>query len=286
MRRALVLIVLAPLAVGCGAKPSDNLDGTAAAFSDAASSRVEIRVTSGEKTIFVAAGAFDYERDVGELKVRAAEEIGEPAPDIFRLIGRMVYTGWTIGGKRRWQKEEDFEPTDAEELVIPFEGGPPPDRVITLLLKTSTRTQILGNDEIRGVNTRHHLLHVDEDALLREFGIENALDDHAKSTLVIHAWVDEDNLVRRLLFPESNEDSGNEQATMDFFDFGVKVDVEAPPKDQVLSDNAFYKLLEQDCKAQGGNDASKGDFCAMMGTGEGSGGTPAETTPRTEEPSK
>ena len=280
MRRAFAVAALVPLLAACGARQSDNLDGGAAAVSDPGSSRVEIHVSSGQKLIFVATGAFDYKRDVGQFELRLFEDqSGEPAPDVFRLIGRTMYTGWTLAGKRAWQKEESFDPTDAEELIVPFEGGPTPDRVLGLLRKTSTKTENLGSDDVRGVSARHHRFNVDEDVLLAKFGIENGLDGHVDSTLVVEAWADENDLVRRLVFPESNEDDALDRATYDFFDFGVEVDVAAPPADQILSDEAFYKLFEQDCKARPAKDAQKSESCSIIGEDSGTG--PVETMPRT-----
>jgi hypothetical protein len=154
MRGAFAVVALVPLLAACGAKQSNNLDGASAAFSDAGSSRVELKLFSGERQVFVAEGTFDYRHDIGEVEVSAYEDDGEPAPEVFRVIGKTIYTGWTLAGKRRWQKEEEFDPTSAEELIIPFEGGPPPDRVLQLLLETSTRTEVLGTDEIRGVASR------------------------------------------------------------------------------------------------------------------------------------
>jgi hypothetical protein len=63
----------------------------------------------------------------------------------------------------------------------------------------------------------------------------------------------------------------------------VSVNVEAPPADQVLSDEAFYRLVEQDCKARG--KGAPESFCAMTGKGSGEVG-PVETMPRTETDSK
>jgi hypothetical protein len=276
MRALLLVAFVAPVLAACGAKTGNDLDGAATALSKAGSSRVEINVSSGKKQLFQARGSFDYARDVGEIKFVAIDESitsETPAPVAVRFIDRTVYTGWSFSGKLRWQKEEEWEPTDPEELIVPFEGGPAPDRVLELLLKTSKRTEIRGSEEIRGVKAKHYRLHVDGDAVLREYGIENALDDHDRSPLVVDAWFDDDNLVRRLIFP--GEEEAGEKVVFDFYDFGVDVDVEAPSQKEVIGEREFEKLMEAECKAL----AKEKDFCAALAAaGEGEE-APVETVP-------
>jgi hypothetical protein len=286
MRRALTLVALLPFVLGCGAKSGSDLDDASAALSDAGSSRVEITVSSGKKRVLEASGVFDYRRDVGELELVAFDAsfagVDMPWPVAFRLIGRDVYTGWRFGDKLRWQKEEEWEPRDAEELIVPFEGGPAPDRVLELLLKASKRTQIFASEEIRGVKAKHYRLHIDEDALLRDYGIENGLDGPPPPPVVVDAWIDDDNLVRRLVFPQGAEEGAREEATFDFFDFGIAVDVKAPQPPDLISRREFDKLMKQECRSRKKADQKPGEFCSYI-TGERSDGPtsygPVETVP-------
>ena len=285
MRRALLLVVvLIPLLAGCGAERGSDLDEAANALSEARTSRVDIGVASPKGTVFEASGLFDYARDVGELKLtRISDEFGEsPFPTQMRFIGRDFYTGWSFGDKLRWQKEEAYEPTDAEEVIVPFSGGPAPDEVLDLLLKTSKRTQIFESEEIRGVDSKHYRLHVDPVAVLRETGVENTLDRHETTPFVVDVWIDQDGLVRRMRFPDEPDE---ETLSLDFYDFGVEVDVKAPTPAELIGDREFEKLFEAECEKRLKNEKpEQDDFCAIMvgspSSDEGTGyGPPVETVP-------
>jgi hypothetical protein len=262
MRRALFLIaLLLPLLAGCGAEQGSELDDAANALSKAGSSRVDVNISSGKRDLFKATGSFDYERDVGELRFTMIDDEFEPlVPAAVRLIGRTFYTGWSFGDKLRWLKEEGYEPTDAEGVIVPFEGGPAPDKVLELLLKTSKRTQVLGTEDVRGVKAKHYRIHVDQDALLREAKIKKALDDHDESDLVVEAWIDNDSLVRRLRLPDTED-----TVSFDFYDFGVTVEVEVPHPDELIPEGEFEKLLEAECRKRLKNmKPDEDDFCAVM----------------------
>jgi hypothetical protein len=276
MRRTLVLIaLLLPLLAACGAEHVSDLDEAASALSKAGSSRVDLDISSGRRDMFKATGSFDYERDVGELKFTMIDDEFEPlVPVAVRLIGRTFYTAWSFGDDLRWLKEEGYELADAEALIVPFEGGPAPDKVLELLLKTSKRTQVLGSDEVRGVKAKHYRIHVDKDALLREAQVEKkALDDHDESALVVDAWIDDDNLVRRLSLPDDGD-----TVSFDFYDFGVEVDVDVPAPDELIPEGEFEKLLEAECKGHLKKpELDEDDFCALMAEVEPGGSTEYST---------
>jgi hypothetical protein len=108
-----------------------------------------------------------------------------------------------------------------------------------------------GEAKVRGVDTTQYHFVVDLEKAkakapddLRD-DIDRLIAQIGGSTYPADAWVDGDNLVRRLrvkLDAIGGEDSGSSAVvTQDFFDFGVQVDAVAPPADQVSD---FAQLLQ------------------------------------------
>jgi hypothetical protein len=269
-RSTLLLVAVLPFAAACGAKEG-GLASAPGAMKDAGSSRVELRLV-GAKEAFGGSGAIDYARNRGHLVI-IDESDGSLIPGgqmEGRFLGKTTYFSWTFFDERHWVKQTDDAPSGTD-LLIPGLGGPSPDRLLGLLIKSSKEIEGLGNEEIRGVPTKHYRAHVDP----------KKLGDDAypsRSELLVDAWVDGDQLVRRLRVPEEGEDGG--ATVIDFFDFGVEVDVEAPPADQVVSDEEFMALLEKWCKAQ--PKEADNELCAFgieeAGAGEGETGK-IETMP-------
>ncbi|HEV8602003.1 MAG TPA: hypothetical protein VGQ68_01265 [Gaiellaceae bacterium] len=246
MRRVFLLALVLPLVAGCGAQKGGALDDASSAMADAGSSRVEMTVTAGEKTLFTAAGVFDYERDRGKLVMQAESETEDfdPFGDELevRFIGRTIYSGWMLKGKMRWTKEEGYDPEDAVEALVPVPGGTNPDRVLGLLLKSSKEVEVLGKDDVRGVAAKHYRAHLDEKKL------GDSATDYAPAgkerDVIVDAWIDGEGLVRRLRMPDYGEGPG--AITFDFFDFGVKVDVEPPPAAEVITEDELDRIIGGD----------------------------------------
>lgn len=278
MRRALALIVLVPLAVGCGAKKS-ALDGSADAMKDAGSSRIEMRSSATDDLSYSMTGVIDYARDRGDVVIRSTWGNGNsdlPEDGMrARFIGRTSYFGLSLGGKMRWQKETDE--ASGEDSFLPGPGGARPDRLLELLVKSSEKVEVLGTDDIRGVAAKHYRAHLDPKKQGDEFSY------YGREKLVIDAWIDEDGLARRIRVPEG----GSGSTIVDLFDFGVEVDIEAPPADEILSDKEFNRLLKKECLAMRGEKPPPESqvFCAMSGVDEGSSEIgPIETVPTITEP--
>jgi hypothetical protein len=272
MRRALVLLLLLPVAAGCGAKESSLADSEEA-LKNAGSSRVDMKVVDSELPPgFSATGSIDYARDLGELVIRS-KSMDRPGSEMrARFIGRTLYTGWTLLGKMRWLKESDYEPA-ATERFMPGPGGPNPDRLLDILIKASKRLETLGNDEIRGVSTKHYRAHIDKTELGQDAS-------YLPDELVIDAWIDEDGLVRRLRLPDSNTSA----TVVDLYDFGVEVNVEAPPAEEIITEKELTKLAEKECAQLPEEKRREESFVCLMsgvsvsGSSEGS----IETVPQEE----
>jgi hypothetical protein len=277
MRRALLLVVLVPLAVGCGAKESaTGLDGSADAMKDAGSSRVEMKMTmDGAEFLYSATGTIDYARDRGELLISSSALPGGGMQG--RFIGKKLFIGWDLAGKVRWQEQSDYEASGTERF-IPGPGGASPNNLLSLLVKASKKVEILGTVDIRGVKAKHYRVHLDPKELP-----DNVT--YGAGDRIVDAWIDEKGLVRRLRVPEVGRVSQG-ATIVDFFDFGVNVEVEAPPAEDIISEKEFSKLVEKEClMARGEKPPPESAFCAF-GVGEGSGESRIEELPVTtvEEP--
>jgi hypothetical protein len=272
MRNALILLVLALLAVGCGAKES-GLAESDEALKDAGSSRMEMTVADSELPPgFTATGSIDYARDRAELVIKS-KAMDLPGGEMHvRFIGRTAYIGWTLLGKLRWQKETEYDPTAAERFM-PGLGGPNPDQLLGTIIKASEKIETLGNDEIRGVSTKHYRAHIDKE----KFN-DDARDLPDK--LVIDAWIDEDGLVRRVRLPDSDTST----TMIDLYDFGVEVDVEAPSADEIITEDELMKLAEKECaQVRQRGEAPEDSFaCAMGGVLVSDYEGSIETVPQTE----
>jgi hypothetical protein len=278
MRRLpLLLLLLVPLAVGCGSE-AGSLQGSDDAPKDASSSRIEWKLEGKnvpEWALMRSSGSIDYENGRGEIVIKGKSD----SEGRVLFIGHDSYLGVEVDGTTYWMKQSIYAATGAHRFE-PGPGGTNPDRVLKELVKSSTKVEKLGSDEIRGVATTHYRAHLDKTKL----GLRGSADEPG----FVDAWIDEQGLPRRIRVPFGGE---NEAAgVFDLFDFGVPVDVEAPPASEIVSEDKMDKLMQKECA---GADKAREDLnplCALFATllpGSSSSGSgqisPTETVPTTEE---
>jgi hypothetical protein len=255
MRRGLMLLLLLPIAAGCGAKQS-GFEGSDQALKDIGTSRVEwtIEVTDPD-WVYSSVGSIDYAQQRGELVMKGKDIPGGEGRALF--IGRETYFGLDLQGKMRWQKDS-YEAIGTDRF-IPGPGGTDPNQLLGVLTKSSKEVEILGKEEIRGVLATHYRAHLDERKL-------EQTDRFSRNELVVDAWVDDNGLVRRVRAPY---DQGV-TVRVDLFDFGVPVEVDAPPADEIVSADDFWKAVDKWCTSRSPNEESQ--FCAVSaGTGVSEG---------------
>ena len=280
MRGALVVTSTALLVAGCGTDPS-TFDSSGQELRDAGTSRVEWKLdqTSREWPLpTTATGSIDYARNRGELVVA----VGKASPRIemrVLFMGRDSYLGVPYRGKLLWQRSSEHQPTGADRLA-PGPGGSRPDQVLDLLIKSSDKVETLGDAEIRGVAADHYRAYIDENELDEDAG------SYGPRGLVVDAWIDDDGLLRRIRIPFGGPEAPVE--VIDLYDFGVPVDVEAPPADEVMSEQEFSKFMARECESSASDESPA---CVLFGDSivESSGSeeySPTETMPRTVTDSK
>jgi hypothetical protein len=241
VRTFLLALVLVPLAAGCGAQASSRGASDETVPTDANSSRIEMSVDGGgaHPMTYAVQGAIDYANRRGEFSMSGPKIDSEPAMRLL-FIGRDAYVGMKVLGKMRWQKESNYVSTGTDRF-LPGPDSVSPSRVLAFLKKFSSDVEMVGDESVRGVKTKHYQARVDTKKL-------GGKDLGMRHKLVVDAWIDGNGLARRLRIPFGGNDAP--VAVVDLFDFGVGVDAQAPPADAIVPEDEFARLAEQECKQE------------------------------------
>jgi hypothetical protein len=119
-----------------------------------------------------------------------------------------------------------------------------PTQSLQYLRGASDDFEEVGSEPVRGVDTTHYrgtidlrkaTEHLPEDA---RDSIERVVELTGVGKLPFDVWIDDDGLARRVKYEQPLPATGGEDAsmelTMEFFDFGVDVDVAPPPAEGVI----------------------------------------------------
>lgn len=148
--------------------------------------------------------------------------------------------------------------------IFPGFGQTDPTQMLAYLEAVSNDVKTVGTDQVRGVETTHYRALLDLGKAIDRADVPPSLRDDLKkitsliaanpSAIPVDIWVDADGLVRRVNEHLDFADFGALGATgggatgstgadsaftltmsIDFYDFGVPVNVQAPPADQVVT---------------------------------------------------
>lgn len=268
-RYAALLSLLAVLLVGagCGAKDAFELDPVAEAASRTAetgSSRVEFEMNmriAGESIAATGKGAFDYRRPRGFLTYEMTlPEVGNVRMQM-RMLGTQMYMQMPdeLGGAGLPSGKEWFSMDLAKSLEqvglgsFDFTRQQDPAQMLRYLQAASDNVSEAGYDKVRGVQTTRYVGNMDLrkalDAGLDELGMSDAereqarqgmkgmLDQLGSATVPFEVFIDAQGLLRRMSMDMSLSIQGEQlqmDMQMDYYDFGVSVEVQAPPASSVL----------------------------------------------------
>jgi hypothetical protein len=215
MRLALAAVsALVLVAAGCGGVESEpTLAQAVERTEDEPSFAFEVRArgTQADETLdFECSGVVDNKERRAWIECDGAEGYDRIT------IGRASF--FRFSGGETWTRSEVVEP---DEPMFS------PTRILELLRNASRETRRVGEGDVRGESTVRYTLTVD---------CEQAELDCDRQTEV-GVWIGEDGLVRRI----DVVDSGME-GTVEFFDFGEPVVVEAPPPEDVREAPTLPKL--------------------------------------------
>jgi hypothetical protein len=268
MRRVLVAVQLAALVVGLAGCGGDTLSldpvaDAATKTANSGSSRIEFALTmkfAGESIDMNGSGVSDYRRSRGSLAYHMElPGLGEVRIEM-RVVGTKMFmrlpdglgAGLTEG--KEWLGLDVGKPLEQAGLGnFDFARQQDPAQALRYLRAASSDVREAGSAEVRGVETTRYLGRMDfRKALevgLDELGLSAADREKAREgmktilaqlgsdSVPFEVFVDGDGLLRRMKMDMSMTIAGERLAIamqMDYFDFGIDVDVQSPPARSVL----------------------------------------------------
>ena len=250
---------------GCGGTVgarSSRISSASARAADEGSSRFEItydfpRMADAAK-VPTLTGEMSYVTGVGELRYEFGGKVfQEIVFDGKRTYMRMSSLAKYLGTTKEWVRVDNGDDEPSID-VVSFVGGPAqvrdPSKVLEFLLGTSGEIDEVGSDAVRGVPTTHYRGAIDMERVIERAPADQRADlrdelealseDGFPKTIPFDIWIDDDGLARRVRLELASGDTGGSE-TIEFYDFGVAVDVQPPAPSEVLTDEEFAKLMEQ-----------------------------------------
>jgi hypothetical protein len=238
---------------------------TAAEAGSAAFEMVMAVSIEGETFELVSTGAYDtgaqrmsMEMDLGATLRRLAAAEDEGVPDGLDEPMQIVVDGTTVflrapflemlGGAGTWWS------LSPEDLGVATDGlglhaaSFDPSRILESLRGVTGEPEVVGTEEVRGVETTRYTATLDLDKAVAEAPadqrdlVEAQLGQLGATRISVDVWVDADGLARRLEVDMSEvlgatgagDDAGAVLA-IELFDYGEPVDIQVPSPDQVTS---------------------------------------------------
>jgi hypothetical protein len=259
MVRALVAALLCALAAavasGCGTEDVgiEPIAEAAEATSTAGGSRF---VASGKSTVqgqtfeLTGEGRTDAKGN-SEMEMELPGGLGTMKQVLYDWVMYQQLPGMEQQLGAEWAKvdlREAYRRIGVDiELFLP-PGGNDPKQWLEQMRKTSDEVEKLGTEKVRGVETTHYKADlemrkaVDHVPAARRAEAERAVDKIVEISgtegFPMEVWIDDDKLIRRMRmdFEMNNPAFGGEldmDMTMELFDYGAPVSIEAPDDDEV-----------------------------------------------------
>lgn len=274
----LPLLALLLLPTACGSSDAEVLDldpvaSAATLTSDAGSARTAFAMTmkaQGRTMKLGGQGAFDFDDARGTITMEASSLLPTGSGDgrfELRMLGSMLYLrlpaglgGLGLPGSKPWIGIDIEKTLDAVGLagIDPTSLQQDPTQTLRLLRASSTSVQQAGTARIRGVATTRYTAKLDLRKSIEATGDELGLSEKERAqlrraaeqmstqaglkTIPVEVFVDREGLLRRMRMTMKSTLASAPFAltqTTDFYDFGVEVDVEAPPESQVTDLSQF-----------------------------------------------
>jgi len=208
-------------------------------------------------------GVVDFATGDSEITTNLEGVIGSVVGDGYqtRTVDGVVYVqipaglrGVPVPEGTRWISIDVSQFGGGSARMSPFDlsNQADPTKALAYLEKVSNDVRAVGSDSIRGADTTHYHATIDLAKTVDGAHVPPGWRDTMKQfagligTIPADVWIDADGLVRRerieidfgqilhkLGAPGTTTDHSVMTETLDYYDFGTPVNVEAPPADQV-----------------------------------------------------
>ena len=234
--------------VGGDQAATEVLSAAATATQDAGTAGVEFQQVSevqGQQLTSSSDGVVDFETGDSEATV-SVELPGQPAQEVDLLTkGSVAYMeAGALPGAPANAKWLSIDLAQAgQELGFDVEALRQNGASQLAYLTETSDAEEVGTESVRDVDTTHYRFTTDLAELAANgpeelrASYKSVMDLTGLETIPTDVWVDGDDLVRRLSFEVEIEQGGQQIAqatTIEYFDFGVEVDVQAPPSKEVV----------------------------------------------------
>lgn len=244
----LPVLLVVPAACGEDRSPSETLSAAASATQDAGTTRIsteQISDIAGQQLTSTSEGVVDLSSGDSEATL-SIELPGQPPQEVDVIAtSDVAYLG--AEGLPGAPPDAEWLSIDlqatGEQLGLDIEALRQNGASQLSYLTQSSDIEEVGTETVRDVDTTHYRFTTDL-ADLAESGPEelrssyqSLIDLTGLETIPTEVWIDDDDLVRRLQLEVEIDQGGqqvNQTTTVEYFDFGVEVDVEAPPEEDVV----------------------------------------------------
>ena len=266
--RLLSLGALVLAAAGCG---SEAIPSEESAAPDTARVETVTRVTSpGREHEVRSISLVDYGRDRSShddpatgctvIAIGDVSYVEVPGAAGLPPGKRWVKSVWDTADTEAQFEESRKPQTDADggwtSYSIVFAAPDPPPADFLAYLREHGRPERVGEEDVRGVPTTRYRATLDRKQLMRDqlahdgwknANIEAYLETVPETEEEVEAWVDADDLARRVVTSSSTEFaeigvSHRSVTTTEYFDFGVAAAIEAPPAAEVIESDEWKPL--------------------------------------------
>ncbi|UFN43621.1 hypothetical protein [Nocardioides okcheonensis] len=180
------------------------------------------------------AGQARFGDDGIEMK---ASGTGAQSMEMILVDKAMYMKSADLGTGDKWLKIDLSDPNSLFGMI----GKATDPEVMFKALEEPKKLELIGAEDVDGVATNHYRITMDPTKYLEAMQFPAAMKDLMPEELVTDMWVDADDLPRK--FSQTVEIpgvGGGEPTTSTtegtYSDFGVDVEIEAPPADEVTED--------------------------------------------------
>ena len=278
MRRAFAAGLTAVALGGCGGATGASLENAADATGEETSAvALAYRYKDADREYeFKSNGVFDYPNERGVMTTSSSLPFFGKGVDLreVRLLGNVAYMRWEVKAKTYWLTQDPVEKSgDPAEVLIPGPGTPTkPTDVLSRVLLASDENDEVGKDEIRGTETTHYRARVDLTKLVEQLPPSGRPEGDVQTLwgeryVPVDLWIDDESRLRRITMtrPGFGNDSDAElRIAVDLFDYGVDANVEAPPKDERISQEEFDRIVGPVIEATSDAGEADVDVCTAV----------------------